>query len=87
MGLRQGCGHHMQALVYDPSGKDISMGDYMCFDDQVCNVVQDYFGELGGVRPTEAQLNRLSRSCVSSYECERANYSDQGSMIIPDDED
>ena len=44
----------MQALVYNPSGNDISMGDYMCFDDQVCNVVQEYCGETGGASPTEA---------------------------------
>lgn len=76
---------HVQALVYDPKGNDISVGDYMCFDDQVCNVVQDFFGDLGGAPPTEAQINRLSRNCKSSYEAERPNYSDQGSMIIPDD--
>lgn len=70
----------MQALVYNPSGTDISMGDYMCFDDQVCNVVQEYFGEIGGA-PTEAQLDKLSRSCKSSYEGERPNYSDEGNMI------
>ena len=38
----------MQALVYGPSGKDLSVGDYMCFDDQVCNIVQEYFGERWG---------------------------------------
>lgn len=71
----------MQALVYNPSGDDISMGDYMCFDDQICNVVQEYFGETGGASPTETQLDRLNRSCKSSYECERPNYSDEGNMI------
>ncbi len=53
----------------------------MCFDDQICNVVQEYFGETGGASPTEAQLDRLSKSCKSSYECERPNYSDEGNMI------
>lgn len=28
-----------QALVYNPSGGNIDLGDYVCFDDQVCSVV------------------------------------------------
>ena len=77
----------MQALVYDPSGKDINVGDYMCFDDQVCNVVQSFFEQQGFVRPTEVQLDRLRRSCQSCYDCERPNYKDSGSMYMPDFED
>lgn len=65
-----------QALVYD-----INVGDYMCFDDQVCNVVQSFYEEHGGMPPTDAQLDRLRSHCQASYASERSNYEDSGSMI------
>lgn len=73
--------------MYDPSGKDINVGDYMCFDDQVCNVVQSFYEEHGGMPPTDAQLDRLRRQCQASYASERSNYKDSGSMIMPDFDD
>ena len=76
-----------QALVYDPSGKDINVGDYMCFDDQVCNVVQSFYEEHWGMPPAEAQLDRLRRHCQASYASERSNYKDSGSMTMPDFDD
>lgn len=76
----------MQALVYDLKGKDINLGDYMCFDDQVCNAVQSFFEEEGGM-PTEAQLDQLRRRCQASYASERTNYKDSGSMFMPDFDD
>ena len=72
----------VQDVVYDPSGKDFNLGDYMCFDDQICNVVQSFLEGQGGRPPTNVQLDRLCSSCQASYDCERANYKDSGSMII-----
>lgn len=67
----------MQALVYDTTGKDILMADYLCFDDQVCNLVQELFPGLDGP-PTESQLDRLSRQCQNNYECQRQQYTENG---------
>ena len=69
-----------QALVYDPTGKDIKMGDYMCFDDQVSNIVLEHFGNHGP-NPSKSQLDRLSSDCRDAYECERPNYKDSDAMI------
>ena len=68
-------------MVYDPSGKDINLGDYMCFDDQVCNIVQSFFEQQQwGMRPTDLQLDKLRKSCQSGYAFERPNYKDSGTM-------
>ena len=29
--------------MYDPAGNDINLGDFACFDDQVCNVVMNFY--------------------------------------------
>ena len=63
--------------MYDPTGKDIPMADYLCFDDQVCNVVQERFPDFNGA-PTKLQLDLLSKQCRNNYDCERPQYTDTG---------
>ena len=71
--------------MYDPAGNDINLGDFACFDDQVCNVVMNFY-EDGNYNPTEAKLDALRKKRQESYQLERSMYKDSGEMIIPDEE-
>ncbi|KAK9864630.1 hypothetical protein WJX84_006126 [Apatococcus fuscideae] len=68
-----------QALVFDPSGAALHMGDYLAYGDIVYNTIVDCYSENWLTRsPTEAELDALSKKCQRLYPSQRMNYTNDG---------
>lgn len=53
-----------QAVIYDPTGRDLLEKEYLCVDDAIMNVAFDEYGE-GGAPFTNQRLDRIARQCQS----------------------